>query len=588
MTVVKSFLDSIQTKITPETQISRGTQFLGNDNQFSKVLDSTNKSYNLSYEKVNEGFFSNVQKENMGITNSQNEIHEPAQKTLKSYEEQLADITNELKNSKEGKEDTIHSKSQNDKSEKQSEKLDSQEPKAKVEDEKKAEQESEAVTATDKPVEPEKKSTETAKSDTQNEKSSTGATVEQNNKSVKKGVVQQAKVQLEEVIKYISNPIVANKNKTVELQNVAKKQPVTTNVNKKSAKEEAIKAQLNITPQDVQTMVASNTKTAKSSTTAGDDTKKQYSNKPKATVKVEAQPAQPAQPKATVKVEAQPAQPAHSAQPKVGVEVETSQLQQIQQNKQVKPDVKDDKLIKTGTIDELKPRLVKLEVNQQQNANNSNSHQQGQNKPEIHLKQATPQMHGLDSTAAKINFEKNIQTANKVFNDPTTHKVNEFSVIKQVQEKLTEQMNENKSSLTMTLRPASLGKLSINIISQKDGVTTQITAESQQAKDILTKGLESLKQNLQEQGLNVNNIVVKVQEPAQSENNKDFQFTQNNQFDQTSKNMSDSSNNSKQTSGEGSTSQEQAGHENELASDVIEENNEQAQVGQDGKVDFRA
>ena len=86
--------------------------------------------------------------------------------------------------------------------------------------------------------------------------------------------------------------------------------------------------------------------------------------------------------------------------------------------------------------------------------------------------------------------------------------------------------------ITIGLTPESLGKLNIEISKGQNGISAQILAENPQAKEILEKNLDGLKSVLQSQGVNVNNVNVKVAEAGRSSdsNNNMFQ-NENGQFD---------------------------------------------------------
>lgn len=101
----------------------------------------------------------------------------------------------------------------------------------------------------------------------------------------------------------------------------------------------------------------------------------------------------------------------------------------------------------------------------------------------------------------------------------------EQQVLNQVKENGINQLGKGSSSVNIVLRPEHLGKVNINIISNNGTVSAQFTAHSQQAADALSKNIETLKQNLLEQGIKVSDVSVKVQETAQSEtfaDNKNF------------------------------------------------------------------
>ena len=96
--------------------------------------------------------------------------------------------------------------------------------------------------------------------------------------------------------------------------------------------------------------------------------------------------------------------------------------------------------------------------------------------------------------------------------------INPESVLNQISQKVGPELND-KSQLTISLTPENLGKVNINLTSDKGVLTAQITAENQQVKDLLTKSLENLKQNLQTQGINVDKVTVQVQESQSTHHN---------------------------------------------------------------------
>jgi|GEM_PF-3111309 len=130
-----------------------------------------------------------------------------------------------------------------------------------------------------------------------------------------------------------------------------------------------------------------------------------------------------------------------------------------------------------------------------------------------------------DSGAQKVDLQKTAQFE-KVLNSKqaeTTQK----SVLNQVKN-ASAQLGSNKSEVSINLKPDNLGKLNINLTSQKGEVTAQITVENQQVKDMLTKGLEGLRQHLSDQGVNANRVTINVQQNSEGETD----FDQANMFDE--------------------------------------------------------
>ena len=93
-------------------------------------------------------------------------------------------------------------------------------------------------------------------------------------------------------------------------------------------------------------------------------------------------------------------------------------------------------------------------------------------------------------------------------------------IIEQISKQLDGMYNNTK--LNMVLNPGTLGKVNLHIVNSKDGLIAQFMVTTQEAKDILMKGLNGLKESLLSQGINVDNVSVKLEETKESENNSDW------------------------------------------------------------------
>ena len=96
-------------------------------------------------------------------------------------------------------------------------------------------------------------------------------------------------------------------------------------------------------------------------------------------------------------------------------------------------------------------------------------------------------------------------------------------------EQITKQMNSmnGSSKVNIVLNPESLGRLNIQIMNTKDGLTAQFTVTTNEARELLMKGLDGLKENLLTHGIGVDNISVKISEPEESSYNPDWTEQEN-------------------------------------------------------------
>lgn len=90
--------------------------------------------------------------------------------------------------------------------------------------------------------------------------------------------------------------------------------------------------------------------------------------------------------------------------------------------------------------------------------------------------------------------------------------LNKADVMSQINNQLDKLQDNTTTKVTIVLKPENLGKIELELVSSKDGLTAKMTTDSQQVKELLDKNINSLKDTLGSQGVNVNNVSVKVNE----------------------------------------------------------------------------
>ncbi len=149
----------------------------------------------------------------------------------------------------------------------------------------------------------------------------------------------------------------------------------------------------------------------------------------------------------------------------------------------------------------------------------------------------------LNKTA---NVQQNSQMQQNIQDAP------EIDILDQIRAKFAANSKNGMQKITIGLTPESLGKVSIEIAKGQNGISAQILADNAQAKEILDKNLDGLKSMLQSQGVNVNNVNVKVAEAGRSSDSNNNMFQNGDgQFDSNQGNgnsrNSDESNHGKHT-----------------------------------------
>lgn len=109
-------------------------------------------------------------------------------------------------------------------------------------------------------------------------------------------------------------------------------------------------------------------------------------------------------------------------------------------------------------------------------------------------------------TGVKAIFFENIE---QVLSD-RTGKNQAASIISQITEQVKLNVNSEFKSMEMQLHPEHLGKVGIQVVSRDGAVTATISAETEAVKRVLEAQLLTLKDNLNNQGLKVDNVEVVI------------------------------------------------------------------------------
>jgi len=142
-------------------------------------------------------------------------------------------------------------------------------------------------------------------------------------------------------------------------------------------------------------------------------------------------------------------------------------------------------------------------------------------------------------------LDKTIKTANPEHVMQAKEEAPEVNILDQIRAKFAVNSQNGMQKITIGLTPESLGKLNIEITKGQNGISAQILADNPQAKEILDKNLDGLKSVLQSQGVNVNNVNVKVAEAGRSSDSNNNMFNgeegkfDSNQNRENSKNQED-------------------------------------------------
>ena len=88
--------------------------------------------------------------------------------------------------------------------------------------------------------------------------------------------------------------------------------------------------------------------------------------------------------------------------------------------------------------------------------------------------------------------------------------VNKEELFSQIVEQAKVVINNGGSEMEVNLKPEHLGRLQLKVTIENEVVTAKFVAESQQVKEIIENNLGQLKRSLQENGMQVDTIMVSV------------------------------------------------------------------------------
>jgi flagellar hook-length control protein FliK len=470
MTAAESLISSINL-LKPTTPNYVDTKsFCPDANQFSSVLESANKSYNFTYEKVSETPLPSIRQNktlpvNKSFLNSKANVSTNEKTTAKNEVKESKEQNKITKNNSQEKTSTSTSTSTNQKTDKNEKK--------------------EEVS--------EKKTTDNSKAVDENISKNSVKEIQNNNINLILAVTVPI-----QTVQPEKKPSVFEKTES----NLTKKQDSTDNSKISNIPNSIESKVINTTNHDKSKQVESKQSIAPENNSAkAKDIDKNTSNTIDTKQKTEN----------TVSNQQQETK---SSSFDVQVNIEALRNTKIDTQKpegtnKLKPEI----------IDDLKPRVTKIQLEQTENSNKkdleSNSDQKNNN---------VLSFNNIESQLIKLNLNQSTTTTSfeQVINEKTQQQpaINANNVLDQVTKNTIDQLQQNKSQISMVLNPDSLGKINIDFISEKGVLTAQLIAETKEAKDILSKDVDNLKQNLQDQGINVSNIVVKIQEPQQADNSQ--------------------------------------------------------------------
>lgn len=195
----------------------------------------------------------------------------------------------------------------------------------------------------------------------------------------------------------------------------------------------------------------------------------------------------------------------------------SSQVKEVQSTQEDKVD------IEQQMLDDMNVQID--EVSSSQTSSNSNNQNYTTAQDEV-IKLQIQNADNDSNTPVTFTFDKTIKNTNpnsQIRLEGVTKELNANDILNQIGSKFEQLKDGSSTKITMTLRPNDLGRVTIELLSTANGITTNIIAQNSQVKELLDKNIDILKQQLAQQGVNVQNVQVKtVEQNSQANLNNSY------------------------------------------------------------------
>lgn len=248
-----------------------------------------------------------------------------------------------------------------------------------------------------------------------------------------------------------------------------------------------------------------------------------------------------------------PQQTATSQSPTIQAETETMVADVNTKTNQENANILEKTNLTQETLDEMDAKITSIESSSSSNTDtNENSSLNKQNVQDqtvkLEIENSTTEVDTSnvdlpDTTDMGIsnNLGKSLTAQTTTVNQTqmsafthTTKDINQADITSQINNQLKTKsfQEEGLTKITIVLKPENLGKINLELVTSKEGLTAQMTTDNPQVKEFLDKNLDNLKDSLGNQGVNVSNVTVKVENTQKQSNDMNAfeqQLSQNNQ-----------------------------------------------------------
>ncbi len=173
-------------------------------------------------------------------------------------------------------------------------------------------------------------------------------------------------------------------------------------------------------------------------------------------------------------------------------------------------------------VDEEVLKDLKIENIETETSSNNSSENSDLMQNQTPEEQGIKAMFQTEGDFADIKVDTTLKTTQNIQTNKTntTTDIGPSKIVEQISKQL--EGLHNNSKVNIVLNPESLGKVSVQLINTKEGLSAQFTVATQDARNLIMKGLDGLKDTLMAHGVSVDNVTVKMNETQESNYQADW------------------------------------------------------------------
>lgn len=179
-------------------------------------------------------------------------------------------------------------------------------------------------------------------------------------------------------------------------------------------------------------------------------------------------------------------------------------------------------------IDKTNAKVVNVETSGSKSSNSDllskQSPQEQLVKLSLNTESKTENQNTILSNISDTNMQVSFDKALNSVQNQAPKELSKTDILSQIHNQLDKLgQEEGTTKVTIILKPENLGRIQLELVNSKEGMSAKMTTDNAQVKQLLDKNLDSLKDTIGSQGVTLGNVSVKL-ENTQNQQNEQFAY----------------------------------------------------------------